>query len=440
MVYVNGVWTANMSYPWYNATGLTANTSYTISTRTVDTTGNVNLTWVNHTTRTAAEPTPTPTSAPEDHIPVAAFSYTPQNPVVGQKVTFDASASVDPDGGSLSSYLWNFGDKRNLQTTGAVTTHVYRSAATYTVTLTITDDEGAQSSTSKSIQVGGKLPRVKATAQSSVSAGDTFAVTITAENVMDMAGDQATLHFDPTALTVMSVTEGDFLKGAGTTLGAGFERIDNTNGTVTFFYALTCPESGVNESGVLATIIFSSNASQAGSYELNLARVKMADGTGGAITLETANDTIELLNGYLSITAPEARTYASTAVELMFTIHETNTGLDWLAYALDGGALVSVTGTTVIQGLTAGEHTLILYARDTAGNELESATVHFTIHPGDINGDTRVDVLDYQLLAWAFMAKSGDATWNEAADLNCDRVINIFDQQILAWHFGTTYS
>jgi competence protein ComEC len=38
----------------YNATGLANNTAYTIGTRTVDTSGNVNQTWVNHTARTGS--------------------------------------------------------------------------------------------------------------------------------------------------------------------------------------------------------------------------------------------------------------------------------------------------------------------------------------------------------------------------------------------------
>lgn len=50
------------------------------------------------------------------------------------------------------------------------------------------------------------------------------------EDVTDMVGDQATVHFDPTAIFVTSITEGDFLKSAGTTIGAGMEQIDNENG------------------------------------------------------------------------------------------------------------------------------------------------------------------------------------------------------------------
>lgn len=55
MVYLDGSFRTNVTNgtQYYNATGLTANTEYTISTRTVDTAGNINATWENRTARTA---------------------------------------------------------------------------------------------------------------------------------------------------------------------------------------------------------------------------------------------------------------------------------------------------------------------------------------------------------------------------------------------------
>ena len=59
IVYLNGVFKRNVlkGTQFYNATGLSPDTEYTLSTRTVDTAGNINHTWVNHTARTAPEPT-----------------------------------------------------------------------------------------------------------------------------------------------------------------------------------------------------------------------------------------------------------------------------------------------------------------------------------------------------------------------------------------------
>jgi hypothetical protein len=58
MIYLDGMWKMNASEPFYNATGLTSNTSYEIGTRTVDQVGNINATWVNQTTTTLPDTTP----------------------------------------------------------------------------------------------------------------------------------------------------------------------------------------------------------------------------------------------------------------------------------------------------------------------------------------------------------------------------------------------
>jgi PKD repeat protein len=55
----------------------------------------------------------------------------------GSPISFDASASTDPDG-SISRYHWDFGDGN--QSTGITTRHIYQFPGTYEVRLTVTDD------------------------------------------------------------------------------------------------------------------------------------------------------------------------------------------------------------------------------------------------------------------------------------------------------------
>jgi PKD repeat protein len=73
--------------------------------------------------------------------PVAAFTYSPEIPIVNRTVTLDASLSYDPDG-DLASYFWNFGDGVNTTETDAITYHNYTMIGNYNVTLNVTDSEG----------------------------------------------------------------------------------------------------------------------------------------------------------------------------------------------------------------------------------------------------------------------------------------------------------
>lgn len=67
MVYLDGTFKGNVDrgIQYYNATGLTPATTYIISTRTADTSGNINSTWVNRTATTA----PLPDTTPPNYIP-----------------------------------------------------------------------------------------------------------------------------------------------------------------------------------------------------------------------------------------------------------------------------------------------------------------------------------------------------------------------------------
>jgi len=87
--------------------------------------------------------------------PVACFDYSPLYPVANETITFNASASYDLDGG-IVSYQWNFGDGNMTTVNDPVITHIYTAANStknYTVTLTVTDNDGLINSTSTTVPV-----------------------------------------------------------------------------------------------------------------------------------------------------------------------------------------------------------------------------------------------------------------------------------------------
>ena len=88
------------------------------------------------------------------HISVilANFTYFPENPYVYQKVTFDAYSSYDPEG-QIVSYEWNFGDGNSTFIQDPETTHSYAEPGIYTVTLTVTYDDGLTDTSSIDITV-----------------------------------------------------------------------------------------------------------------------------------------------------------------------------------------------------------------------------------------------------------------------------------------------
>jgi len=95
--------------------------------------------------------TPPPPNSP----PVASFTRTPSSGEAPLNVSFDASTSYDSDG-SITSYVWDFGDGGSGSDVAA--SHTYNSAGIYTAQLTVTDDDGATDSIAQTIQVSAPPP------------------------------------------------------------------------------------------------------------------------------------------------------------------------------------------------------------------------------------------------------------------------------------------
>ena len=82
--------------------------------------------------------------------PTASFTADPTSGVAPLAVSFNASSSSDSDG-TIISYAWDFKD--GSTGSGETISHTFSSAGSYNVELTVTDNEWATGSTTKTITV-----------------------------------------------------------------------------------------------------------------------------------------------------------------------------------------------------------------------------------------------------------------------------------------------
>lgn len=88
--------------------------------------------------------------------PTAKFTVTPQIGLPSLIVTFDASASFDPQGTAFTMYQWDVGDGERKSVAVPVTQHTYTKAGTFTITLEITNAEGEKAAAHALVYVSAK--------------------------------------------------------------------------------------------------------------------------------------------------------------------------------------------------------------------------------------------------------------------------------------------
>jgi glucose/arabinose dehydrogenase/PKD repeat protein len=95
-----------------------------------------------------------------NRAPTAALTAAPTAGSAPLAVDFDGSGSSDPDAGDTLTYHWTFGDGTPQVTTATPTaSHTYQTAATFTASLVVEDDHGAQSAPATvTIDAGNEAP------------------------------------------------------------------------------------------------------------------------------------------------------------------------------------------------------------------------------------------------------------------------------------------
>lgn len=111
-------------------------------------------------------------------------------------VTFNTEGSSDVDG-TIVQWNWNFGDGTTLtRTNGTAVTHRYQTTGTFQATLTVTDDEGATTTSAPiTITVLANTPPTAAADASPSSGVAPLTTTLTAINSRDADGDALTYRW-----------------------------------------------------------------------------------------------------------------------------------------------------------------------------------------------------------------------------------------------------
>ena len=123
----------------------------------------------------------------EDLAPVAIFN-TDDEVKTEVELSFDGSASFDPDGGALLSYEWDFGD--GMLASGPIATHTYLTGGDFTIALSVTDDEGEIATSTQNISVDDGKALPVAIISAPESGGLTEPVTISASSSFDPDGGE----------------------------------------------------------------------------------------------------------------------------------------------------------------------------------------------------------------------------------------------------------
>lgn len=153
------------------------------------------------------------------HPPTAVMSVTPASGFTPLTVSFDASASSDQDG-SVVSYLWDFGD--GSSSTAINGSKTFDISGNYTVTLTVTDNDGLTNSKTTTVVAENNAP---------VAVIDATPLSGTAPLVVSFDGSGS--YDNDGSISSYAWNFGDTTNGNGMTLDHTYMNAGNYTATLT---------------------------------------------------------------------------------------------------------------------------------------------------------------------------------------------------------------
>lgn len=178
--------------------------------------------------------------------PVASFTINPNNPLVGQSVTFNAGNSFDPDG-FIAQYRWDFNGDGLTDATGAQVNRTFFSPGNVTVRLTVIDNQNLTATSTQFLTVTQQQPQPQPTIPG-------FFVTSPSPNVINIrVQGQSSWNFQNRGFRILLETDGVFTgvsqQGTGQAAPQGISPVPNqdtlelngfvSNGSITYNIALS---------------------------------------------------------------------------------------------------------------------------------------------------------------------------------------------------------
>jgi len=296
--------------------------------------------------------------------------------------------------------------------------------------------------------------------------GQPFVISIKISDVIDLYGWEFRLRWNSSLSDALSVTEGGFLKGGGSTFFVN--NINNTLGSMLVDCTLVGNVPGVSGNGILATVEFSVKRQR--GCVLDLYDTKLVNSLEEAITHTTVDgDFFALIPSFHDISVTNitlSKTIIASGsilrikviVENLGGFNETfnlNTYADKDINRIGDEITIESQNIEDLPALTskiimlswnvtgfAKENYTISSKASVVSNEINitnnvyvDSTVLVTIL-GDLNGDGVVDILDIAMVAKAYGSYPGHKRWNANADIDNNNVIDILDIAKTARNYG----
>jgi PKD repeat protein len=332
--------------------------------------------------------------------PVASFTESAETVHTGDTITFNATDSYDPDG-SIVSYFWDFGDGANA--TGVIAAHSYADNGTYTVTLAVTDDDGAIASANAVKTILNRTPIAS------------FTESTETVYVGEVIYFNASQSYDPDGYIIGYFWDfGDCVNATGITAEHSYAE----NGTYMVTLTVTDDDGATGNSTSTKTVLRRDVA------VLTVTTFKTIVGTG--------------FNVNINVTVENQGDYTET---FNVTIYANASSIATKCVTLTSGNSTTLTFTWNTTGFVKGNYSISAVAdtvpgeTDISDNTLTDGWVVVTI-PGDVDGDFDVDLYDAVKLLYSYGAKEGDPDYDPNLDINGNGQIFLFDAVILLTHYG----